>query len=239
MGAECVYETTTARNESRIAPPSSASSDLATSVFRSPSNSRRRASMSSATTSASACAKLLMARRVAHPGRSGVARSRRSCGAARSRRRRTRIALARSRRDLDRRADAAVEDARPGHELRDRGGRRGDASGASRTARRAREHDVSGHDARSVAAGAHRARASSSARMSSSRSVPSASIRAIRSITRRTRPRWSAASRRRAPSSRRRSTTAASTPRAGVVARGRGTRQAAREHVPLGQHRAW
>ena len=119
-----------ARADSRTGPPSSASSASATSACRSRSNSRRPASTSSATTSASASSTLLNARRVAHPGRSGVgsrgARARAAC----SRRRPTKRASAR--------ADAisiAVptplsKTRDPGHELRDLRAADGDAPGA-------------------------------------------------------------------------------------------------------------
>ena len=57
------------------------------------------------------------------------------------------------------------------------------------------EHDLPGHYARGDAARRWRAPGSRWARISSCRSAPSASIRAIRSTARGTRPRWSAASR--------------------------------------------
>ena len=94
---------------------------------------------------------------------------------------------------------AAAEDGRRGTRIR--------ACSSSSRARR-----IPGTTREVHAAGARRSAASTSARTSSSPSAPSASIRATRSTTRRTRPRSSAASRRPAPSSRRRSTRAASTP---------------------------
>ena len=195
----------------RTAARRSASSASATSACRWRWSSRRRASRSSATTSASGSCDAADARRIAHPGRAG-----------------------------DEVARAGRSRALRGDDGRDRACARCDAISIAvpTPLAKTRDPDMSyviaateaiarnaipgmlvvlesttypGHDARSDAAAARGARAHGRRRTSSSRSAPSASIRAIRRGTRRTRRKSSAASRRPAPRSRPRSTRRAST----------------------------
>ena len=144
----------------------------------------------------------------------------------------------RGRRRRHLRADAAQQDEGAGQRLHHDGGRGSEAAAAQGHADRPRVDDLPRLHARDPPAEAARSRGSRSARTSSSASRPSASIRVTRSIRPRTRPRSSAAPRRAASRRSRRCTAtsstrwcrSSSTDAAEMV-------QAAREHLPRGQHR--
>ncbi len=145
--------------------------------------------------------------------------------------------LARHGRDRHLRADAAAQDQGPGPLVRRAGGRRRRGGPARRQARHPRIDDLSGHDRRGGAAEARERAGSRPTTTSTSRSRPSASTRAIRSSRRRTSRRSSAGWARRARSWRRRSTARSSAGGARQLDARRRDGEAAREHVPRGEHR--
>ncbi len=136
------------------------------------------------------------------------------------------------------RAHAAQQDQGAGQLLHHDGGRGSEAAAAQGHADRPRVARPSPASRARSCCPSSPSRGSRSARTSSSASRPSASIRATRSIRPRTRPRWSAAPRR-AASRRSRPCTATSSSTLVPVSSTDAAEmvQAAREHLPRGQHR--
>ena len=239
------HSTTNESNEpsaSRSHPVSrtrpSASSASATSACRSPSNSRAPDSTSPASTSTPSKIDADQRRHAATSPTSRSASSPKVVKRASCARRPTWRELGDDGRDRHLRADAAAEDEGSGPVVRRAGGRGGRRDAAARPAGRSSSRRPIRARPTKWCSRCSRRRASRPTSISSSRSRPSASIRATRSSRRGTSRRSSAASGRRAPRRRRRSTAQiVSTRRAGQLDARRRDGEAAREHVPRGEHR--